>query len=203
MIKSSKDRKIKDKGEYTLLTNLYFVRHAHSTYTPDELERPLSFKGYADAEKITKTLEKEHIDYVISSPYKRAIQTVNGIAKLIDREIILMDGFKERVLSEKPVTDFSKAITKVWEDYTYALEGGESNITAQQRGVNATIQVLERYPGKNIVVGTHGNIMVLIMNYFDKNYDFSFWKELEMPDIYKLTFDKATLKKVNQIWNKS
>jgi 2,3-bisphosphoglycerate-dependent phosphoglycerate mutase len=48
-----------------LLTNLYFVRHAHSTYTPDELKRPLSEKGQADAEKITRILKKENIDYVI------------------------------------------------------------------------------------------------------------------------------------------
>jgi len=26
------------------MTTLYFVRHAHSTYTPDEVERPLSEK---------------------------------------------------------------------------------------------------------------------------------------------------------------
>lgn len=29
------------------MTTLYFVRHAHSTYTPDEVERPLSEKGYS------------------------------------------------------------------------------------------------------------------------------------------------------------
>jgi len=58
------------------------------------------------------------------------------------------------------------------------------------------------YEGKNIVVGTHGNIMVLMMNYFDPNYDFHFWRNLDMPDIYKLTFKGDKLKEVHRLWNR-
>jgi 2,3-bisphosphoglycerate-dependent phosphoglycerate mutase len=43
---------------------------------------------------------------------------------------------------------------------------------------------------------------VLIMNYFDEKYGFSFWKNLKMPDVYKLTFDKKDLKEINRIWNR-
>jgi|SRR5699024_2289987 len=185
-----------------MLTNIYFVRHAHSTYTPDELGRPLSSRGLWDAEKVNDFLEKSSIDTIISSPYKRAIQTVKGIAKLCKREITIDSGFKERVLSSSPVLDFNSAITKVWEEPSFCWEGGESNIIAQRRGVNATFKVLERYEGKNLVVGTHGNIMVLTMNYFDTTYDFNFWKNLDMPDIYKLTFDGKNLKEVNRIWSR-
>jgi 2,3-bisphosphoglycerate-dependent phosphoglycerate mutase len=189
------------KGErVNLLTNLYFVRHAHSTYTPEELRRPLSEKGQTDAEIITQILKKENIDYVISSPYKRAVQTVEGVADFFGKEVIIENSFKERILSESPVENFDLAVTKVWEEPAFSWEGGESNTIAQKRGVEATLKVLERYEGKNIVVGTHGNIMVLIMNFFDKKYDFSFWKELHMPDIYKLTFNGTTLKEVNRIW---
>ena len=53
--------------------------------------------------------------------------------------------------------------------------------------------------GKNIVIGTHGNIMVLIMNHFDAQYDYSFWKELKMPDVYRMTFDGLKLKEVKRI----
>jgi 2,3-bisphosphoglycerate-dependent phosphoglycerate mutase len=74
---------------------------------------------------------------------------------------------------------------------------------AQKRGIKATLKVLETYEGKNIAIGTHGNIMVLIMNYFDRKYGFSFWKDLDMPDIYKLSFDNMDLKEVNRIWNRT
>ncbi|SDN93295.1 histidine phosphatase family protein [Bacillus sp. OK048] len=183
-----------------MLTNLYFVRHAHSTYTPYELKRPFSEKGQADAEKITQIFKKENIDYVISSPYKRAVQTVEGVTDFTGKEVIIESDFKERILSEVPIENFDLAITKVWEEPTFSWEGGESNIIAQKRGFEATIKVLDRYEGKNIVLGTHGNIMVLIMNYFDKKYGFSFWKALNMPDIYKLTFNRTKLIEVKRIW---
>ncbi|QCR31182.1 histidine phosphatase family protein [Lysinibacillus sp. SGAir0095] len=186
-----------------MLTNLYFVRHAHSIYTPDELRRPLSEKGCIDAEKIRQALENENIDIVISSPYKRAIQTVEGIANVINMEVILEEDFKERTLSIEPVEDFNLAITKVWENATFSWPGGESNIMAQKRGIRAMDKLLNTYAGKNVAIGTHGNIMVLIMNYFDKKYNLSFWENLDMPDIYKLTFDNKVLKDVKRIWSRS
>ncbi|MDN4608240.1 histidine phosphatase family protein [Sporosarcina highlanderae] len=184
------------------MTILYFVRHAHSTYTPDELNRPLSERGFSDATTVTNLLKTEKVDSVVSSPYKRAVQTVEGIAQQIKSEVEIIDGFKERTLSSVPAEDFNHAITKVWEDFNFSWEGGESNSVAQVRGVEATYNLLEKYKGKNVVIGTHGNIMVLIMNYFDKKYDFSFWQNLAMPDIYKLTFEGKELKSVERLWRK-
>ena len=183
----------------TLITQLYFVRHAHSTYTPEELERPLSEKGFEDTKKVTEILIDESIDHVVSSTYKRAIQTVEGVAQHIGKEIELIEAFRERTLSAKPVDDFKKAITSVWEDFDLVLEGGESNYTAQARGVEATLQLLHTYRGKKIVIGTHGNIMVLIMNYFDPKFDVRFWEQLEMPDIYCLSFDETELVHVHRV----
>ncbi|MDN4493005.1 histidine phosphatase family protein [Ureibacillus aquaedulcis] len=181
------------------MTNLYFVRHAHSAYTSDELNRPLSEKGFADATMVTKLLKTEEIGIVVSSPYKRAIQTVEGIAQYINTEIDIIDGLKERTLTTVPAKDFTIAIEKVWEDYNFSWEGGESNFVAQKRGVETTFTILEKYKGENIVIGTHGNIMVLIMNFFNGEYDFSFWQNLNMPDIYKLTFDGKVLKSVQRL----
>jgi len=184
------------------LTNLYFVRHAHSTYTLDELNRSLSERGFAEATLATKLLKTKEIGIVVSSPYKRAIQTVKGIAEYIHAEVEIIDGFKERTLTTVPASDFTVAIAKVWEDFNFSWEGGESNIVAQKRGVETTFNLLEKYKGENVVIGTHGNIMVLIMNFFDRQYDFSFWQNLDMPDIYKLTFDGKVLKNVERIWER-
>ncbi|MEA3319671.1 MAG: histidine phosphatase family protein [Bacillota bacterium] len=182
------------------MTNLYFIRHAHSNYTPDELERPLSEKGYKDAERILALIQPDNINVVVSSPYKRAVQTVEGVAKHYNLEIEIFEDMKERKLTAKPAADFTAAIRKVWEEPNFAWEGGESNLDAQARGVKVIHHLLEKYEGKNVAIGTHGNIMVLIMNYFDKQYDFSFWNSLDMPDIYKLTFDGDVLVGVRRLW---
>ena len=158
------------------MTNLYFVRHAHSTYTPDELNRPLSERGFTDATQVTKLLKTEEIDIVVSSPYKRAVQTVEGIAKQIKIEVEIIEGFKERILTTVPAEDFTQTISKVWEDFNFSWEGGESNIVAQKRGIETTYNLLEEYKDKNVVIGTHGNIMVLIMNFLTNNMIFLFGK---------------------------
>jgi 2,3-bisphosphoglycerate-dependent phosphoglycerate mutase len=182
-----------------LQTHVYLVRHAHSEYTPDELSRPLSEKGAADARKVAEALKREGIGRILSSPYKRAVQTVAGISREIKVEIELREGFRERLLSSEPVGDFPSAISKVWEDERFAFQGGESNQEAKIRGAKAVLEVLRCYEGERIAIGTHGNIMALIMNYFDNRYDFRFWQQLGMPDIYCLTFDGVKLKKVRRI----
>ncbi|ADC51290.1 Phosphoglycerate mutase [Alkalihalophilus pseudofirmus OF4] len=182
------------------MTTIYFVRHAHSTYSTDELGRPLSKQGMEDAKKVTNVLKGEKIDIVLSSPYKRAIQTINGIAEFTGQSIGMVDNFRERVLTTTPAEDFSHAIQRVWGDEAFSWPGGESNLDAQKRGISSLNEILDTYEGKHIVIGTHGNIMVLMMNYFDTSYDFSFWKTLDMPDIFKLTFCKKELKTVDRIW---
>ncbi|WP_409290363.1 histidine phosphatase family protein [Peribacillus sp. SCS-37] len=184
-------------------TDIYFVRHAHSIYTPDEINRPLSEKGRADAIRVEGLLSKRNITNVISSPYQRAIGTVQGVADEFELDIELREDLRERLLSTEPVDDFAEAMNKVWSNPSIALEGGESNKEAQARGVRAVKSILKTYPGQSIVLGTHGNIMVLIMNYFDTQYDFSFWKRLDMPDIYKMSFNGGTLASTERIWGQN
>lgn len=170
------------------MIEIYLVRHAHSVYSPDEYGRGLSEKGRHDTEYVTELLGKESITVVLSSPYKRAVETVQGTADNAKIPLEIEEEFKERILSSEPVDDFETAINKVWNNPLYAFDGGECNLEAQKRGVNALYHVMKQYDGERVAIGTHGNIMVLMMNYFDKQYDFSFWKQLEMPDIYKLRF---------------
>ncbi|WJV19626.1 histidine phosphatase family protein [Rossellomorea marisflavi] len=181
-------------------TEIYFVRHAHSTYTPEELTRPLSEKGMRDARRVTRILELENLDHVVSSPFLRAVQTVEGTAASLNQDVILLDGFKERLLSSAPLDDFQGAIRKVWEEPSFHWEGGESNVDDQKRGVAAMLDLLNEFEGKRVVVGTHGNIMVLIMNHFDPRYGLAFWENLDMPDVYRLTFDGVDLVGVSRLW---
>ncbi|WP_273851308.1 histidine phosphatase family protein [Guptibacillus spartinae] len=184
-------------------TKVYLVRHAHSTYSPDEYGRELSEAGRKDVKLLTQQMLERHIDVILSSPYKRAIQTVEGIAKHYNKEIQIIEAFKERTLAEKPVEHFQEAIEAVWRNETYAHPGGESNEEARNRGIRALKEILNSYYGQSIAIGTHGNLMVLIMRHFDRQYDVNFWRSLDMPDVYCLTFDGETLLNVERIWNRT
>ena len=183
-----------------MITNIYFVRHANSSYTPDELNRPLSEKGFKDSKKVTELLSQENITQVISSPYKRAIQTVEGTANHFGLTISIDEGFRERNVADSSIGNFHEVVLKYWENFNFSLAGCETGYFAQDRGVQSLKNTLNKYCGGNIVIGTHGNIMVLIMNYYDKKYNYDFWSNLKMPDIYKLCFQDGNLMGVKCIW---
>ncbi len=185
-----------------MITEIYLVRHAHSDYSPDELGRGLSECGKEAACHGAALLQREQIEVFISSPYRRAVETIEGGAKALGLPIIPEEAFKERVLASGPVDHFAETVEALWKSPDLALPGGESNLQAQQRGTAAVVQVLQDYKGKRVAVGTHGNIMALIMNCFDDTYDYEFWKKLSMPDIYKLTFEGKELKDVQRIWKR-
>ncbi|MBO2536803.1 histidine phosphatase family protein [Rummeliibacillus suwonensis] len=115
-------------------------------------------------------------------------------------EASLYPDFRERLLAAEPVENFEKAIFQVWENPMFSYPGGESNQEAQKRGVDVILKILSQYEGKKVVIGTHGNIMTLIMQYFDNRFDFSFWQQLTMPDIYKLVLKQNKLNSIQKVW---
>ncbi len=196
-------KEVKRGMKTTNKTTVYLVRHAHSVYTPDEYGRGLSEDGWTDQESLTELMKNEHVDVVLSSPYMRAIQTVEGIAQHINSQVHVIEAFKERTLASEPVEDFNEAIDSVWNNESLHLPGGESNEVARERGAQALINILHTYEGKSVVIGTHGNILVLMMSYFNRRYDVSFWRSLDMPDVYRLTFDGEFLCEVERIWRRA
>ncbi|MFE4525741.1 histidine phosphatase family protein [Cytobacillus firmus] len=148
----------------------------------------LSAQSWADAQKITDRIIKEDIQHVISSPYVRAIQTVEGLARYLHKEIELDSHFIERDLAgrdyhfDKPL----EAIKYVFDNPNYKYPGGESNQEVQERGINGLKHIVSKYHGKRVAVGIHGNIMTCTLNYFDKKFDYHFWGKTTKPDVYKI-----------------
>lgn len=95
-----------------MITNIFLVKHAHSIYSSDELNRPLSEEGINESKKVLDLLIDENITNIISSPYKRAIQTVEKVGDYFKINIIINDKFRERSISNGYVDDFNKVISK-------------------------------------------------------------------------------------------
>ena len=75
--------------------------------------------------------------------------------------------------------------------FAFAEEDGESIGAVQERNIEALNEILEKYDGKNIVIGTHGTALSSIINYYDKTFSGeSFMKIIDfMPWILKMEFD--------------
>jgi len=178
------------------MTTVYFVRHAEPNYeNHNDRLRELSSKGLKDRELVTNFLNDKHIDIVLSSPYKRAFDTVRHFAKKIGVSISEVEEFKERKIGDEWIEDFNGFSKKQWEDFTYKLPDGESLEEVQNRNIVALDRVLEKYKNKNIVVGSHGTALSTIINYYDKNFRYSDFNEIRklMPWIVEFTFDYKTL----------
>ena len=186
------------------LTCVYFVRHAESLFVKgQERTRGLSHRGFLDAQKVKYLLVKESIDYIYSSPYKRSIQTVQPLSNAIHKEIIVKEDLRERLLAGDGLftsDTFQQSKKIAYEDMNYSFCGGESSKAAQKRAMQVLTKIMNEHQGMNIVIGTHGDIMTLMMNYFDQGYDFNFWKSTSMPDIYKLQFKVDKLIEVKRLW---
>lgn len=186
-------------------TIVYMVRHAESPFVfGEERTRGLSGKGLADAKEVANILADVKVDCIVSSPYTRAIQTVQYLA---ESKNLTIDEYEE--LIERPIKGLDykaswdhllEAIEKSFSDIDFALEGGESTRKAQERAIPVIHKLINDYYGKTIVIGTHGNIMTIIMNYYNKNYGFHFWKSTSKPDIYKLIFVQTQLQKIERVW---
>ncbi|WP_155591060.1 histidine phosphatase family protein [Lysinibacillus cavernae] len=184
-------------------TSILLVRHAASPFIfGEERSRGLSEKGKKDATTLTEAFRSIKIDVMVSSPYWRAIQTIQGMADYRNLEIKIIEGLRERQLKgayQLPADEREEAIKLSFEDFDFHLHGGESVRHVQNRAIPEIMDLLEKYQGKTIVVGTHGNIMTIIMNYFDARYGYEFWKSTTKPDSYQLFFVGTKLKKVHRV----
>lgn len=163
------------------------VRHAHADWTPDE-NRSLSTAGYAAAAALAERLRHLPVDALYASPAARARQTVEPIAAARGLPVHIVDDLRERVLGAGPFDDWLAAVRAVWDDADFAWLGGESNRVAQGRGVAALERILALHAGQHVVIGTHGNLLALILQHYDPSVDFAFWRSLTMPDAYRLRF---------------
>ena len=78
-------------------TEIYFIRHAEPNYNNhDDLTRELTKKGLVDRELVTNYLSDKNIEIVLSSPYKRAIDTVKHFADKYNMIIENMDILPQR-----------------------------------------------------------------------------------------------------------
>lgn len=184
-------------------TIIYLVRHAESPYTEgNERTRGLTLEGKMNAEKITEILKDEEINIITSSPYARAILTLEGLAKELELDIQIFEDLRERHFSDYIITneEFMPAVKKMFDDPSYALPGGESNTVCQNRSVVVLKNILEEHKGNKVAIGTHGNVMTLMMNYFNSNYGLDFMNQTKKPDIYKLKFKDLVLEEVTRLW---
>jgi len=183
------------------MTTVYFVRHAEPNYgNHDDELRELTEKGLESRIFVTDFLTDKFIDAVISSPYKRSVDTVKEFADTYGFQIETVYDFRERRIDSVWIEDFSEFSKRQWDDFDYKYSDGESLREVQSRNIRALESVLKRYKDKNIVIGSHGTALSTVINYYDKSFSYAEFLKIKslMPWIVKFTFDNTTVKEIER-----
>jgi 2,3-bisphosphoglycerate-dependent phosphoglycerate mutase len=184
------------------MTVFYLVRHAHAVWTPGE-NRPLSERGLRDALGVAEVLRAYPITAIYASPARRAQQTIAPLAGRLGLPVHVAPELAERVLCAGEVKDFQNAVRATWGDFSFAHPGGETNAAAQRRGISLVERLIARHPDGHLVLGTHGNLLALLLHRYDPAIGYPFWRSLTMPDVYRLEVraeGTAAIERLFGIW---
>ncbi len=156
-------------------TKIFAVRHGETDWNikkrvQGHADRPLTKKGEDDAKKLARDFKEKSIDLIFSSQLKRSRKTAEIIGKVLGKEVRSTGALNER--------DFGSLTGKTWEEigkidpkfsdldrkqqFNYRPFGGESAEDVKKR-VDEFLEFLKKkYPGKNILLITHGGIIRLL-----------------------------------------
>lgn len=175
---------------------IYLVRHCEAVgQAPED---SLTVQGQEDTVRLIDFFRDKDIEMIISSPFVRTIETINPFANTIEKDILIDERLKERVLSTTNLDNWMENLEATYEDMDLKFEGGESSNEAMRRGIEVIEEQLER-PESNIIVVTHGALLSLIIRHYSKEFGFEEWKNLKNPDIYKLEIDTQGVR-VEHLW---
>ncbi len=160
---------------------IHLIRHCEAQGQPPE--SPLTEKGHLQALELSELLSDIKVDRVVTSPFLRAIQSIEPLAKKLNLEVELDSRLSERVLSNKNLTDWMDKLHATFTDLEIKYEGGESSIEAMNRIVELVDEHLNSDVESTIIV-THGNIMSLLLKYYNKDFGFEQWQRLSNPDVF-------------------
>ncbi|WP_416145452.1 histidine phosphatase family protein [Planococcus koreensis] len=171
----------------------YLVRHCQAEGQHPQAE--LTVEGRAQADRLARFFAQVEISYIVSSPYVRAIESIEPTLKQKGLALNTDIRLSERVLGLGNLPDWLDRLERSFNNMELKLAGGESGIEAAERGIAAVSAV----PHQSIVV-THGNLLALLLNHWDPGFGFAEWRNLSNPDIFKITHDGQSAI-VERVWN--
>lgn len=175
---------------------LYLIRHCQTT--GQEPDARLTAEGQRQAEELARRLSGVGIERVVSSPFARAVQSAEPLARRLGLTIETDPRLRERVLSDRPLPDWRERLRASFADPDLCLDGGESGRAATARGAAAIADAL-RHPAGTTALVSHGNLLAQILRHLDDRYGFEEYLALTNPDVFRVEV-RAGLSEVRRWW---
>jgi 2,3-bisphosphoglycerate-dependent phosphoglycerate mutase len=179
---------------------VYLVRHCKTS--GQAADRPLTPEGEAQAETLADFLAPLDIERIVSSPYARAVRSIQPLAERLGRRLEIDDRLAERVLSAQPMDDWEARMRESYDAVDRALPGGETTRAAVARGAAAIEEILEG-PARVSAAVSHGNLLSLLLGHYLYHAGgaagYEAWRVMSNPDVYLLERDGSRTA-VIRIW---
>ena len=175
---------------------IYLIRHGKAAMEGHDIERVLDEDGKVQAISLCKKIKEQFKDKkmkIFSSPFKRAMQTVESLSKEMNIQIMETASLEEIKMGKDPQLSKHQIIEKMWADDNFKTENGIS----QSEHFNIIKGELNKifndfYNNEyDLILVSHGNSIGIILKYFfDIQFKFEDWKKISMPDMYYLEFNE-------------
>ena len=169
------------------MTTLILVRHAQSA--PDrslpERDWPLSELGRRQAADLAPALAELGVDVLASSPFARAVATLQPYADAAGLPIATDEDLRERALGGwlETTEEVEAAIRNMHADLDFQLEGGETGRACLARFQAALGRLVAAHPGRTIAVGSHGGVIGHMLASCHP-LEGEFWRRIRNPHLF-------------------
>jgi probable phosphoglycerate mutase len=142
-----------------------FVRHGNTDFNREQraqgqIHNPLNDTGRAQARRVGERLAEEEWDVLMTSDLLRARETAEIISAAIGVPIARVDTrVREIDKGQITYTVESERIAKWGPDWHKLDLGEESDEAIRKRAVSFVNEVVAKYPGKKVLVVSHGYTM--------------------------------------------
>ncbi len=176
--------------------HLLLVRHCSAAGQEPEME--LTEDGSRQAVELAHFLAARAVRRIISSPFRRAIDSARPLATLLDIPIEIDVRLQERRLGHVADGDWMNALRRSFDQKEVALPEGESSLIAQARGRAVVDEALDSMSATTALF-SHGNLLSLIAHSFNLTVGFDYWASLSNPDVYELRRLGSSFQ-LNRVW---
>jgi 2,3-bisphosphoglycerate-dependent phosphoglycerate mutase len=166
---------------------VYLVRHAAPVIPtpegPDDMHRPLSAEGCEQARRLAPWLVALEPTRFASSPYPRAVQTIEPAARQCGLPVQTDRRLREWDSGLEPSPDFARFFAESWDDPDLARPGGESLRLLSARALAA----LDDYRDGVTIIGSHGTFISRALAGCGLPVDWDWHRSMPMPAVFAFT----------------
>ena len=179
------------------MKKLTLIRHGKAAMEGSDRERVLDDDGIIQATSLCKKI-KDKIEgqkvRIISSPFKRAMQTIEKLSLDFGANIEKSDALEEINIGKDENLSKHQIIEKMWSDKNFKVSNGSSQLEHVNQIKSELNKILKDFYENdyNLFLVSHGNSIGIFLKYFlNQKFTFEDWKNISMPDMYSVSFDES------------